>query len=86
MGVAAPGTIPWKGVQLVHRRDLDNPVWSKAFRKRRLRELPPSTSTQLSLMSFTKVIGTSDHLRYLGVAGPTAMTSWAFSFCFLLGS
>jgi hypothetical protein len=53
MGVsAAPGTIPWKGAWLVRRMDLDSPIWSKVFSKRMLRELPPSTSTQLSLTSF----------------------------------
>jgi hypothetical protein len=106
MGIAAaPGTVPWKGARLVRRTDLDNPIWSKVFRKRRLRELPPSTSTQLSLTSFTmgqttrgycpdfgiksksslrsKVMGTTDHLRYSRVVG---LTSQAVSFCFLLGS
>jgi hypothetical protein len=54
MGIAAaPGTIPWKGARLVCRMDLDSPIWSKVFRKRMLRELLPSTSTQLSLTSFT---------------------------------
>jgi hypothetical protein len=74
----------------------------------RLRELPPYTSTQLSLTSFmmgqttrgyhpsfgiksgwsprSKIMGTSDHLRYSRVAGLTAMTSRAVSFCFLVGS
>jgi hypothetical protein len=28
-----PGTIPWKGAQMGHRRDLDNPIWSKVFKK-----------------------------------------------------
>jgi hypothetical protein len=109
MGVAAtPGTIPWEGAELACIRDLDNPIWSKVFRKGRVREMPPSTSTRLSLTSFTigqttrgyrpgfgiksgwsprsKVMGTSDHLRYSGVVGPTDMTSRAVSFCFLLGS
>jgi hypothetical protein len=53
MGVVVVlGTIPWKGARLGCRRDLDNPIWSKVFRKKRLRELPPSTSTLLSLTSF----------------------------------
>jgi hypothetical protein len=99
---------PWKGVQLGHIRDLDNPIWSKVFKNRMFRELPPSTSTQLSLTSLmmgltmrgcrpsfstksgwllrSKVMGTSYHLRYSGVAGETAMTSRAVSFCFLLDS
>jgi hypothetical protein len=33
-----------------------------------------------------KVIGTSNHFRYSGVVGETAMTSWAVSFYFLLDS
>jgi hypothetical protein len=33
-----------------------------------------------------KVMGTSDHLRYTGLAGETAMTSRAVSFCFRLKS
>jgi hypothetical protein len=34
MGVAAVlETIPWKGAQLGRRRDLDNPIWSKVFKK-----------------------------------------------------
>jgi hypothetical protein len=33
-----------------------------------------------------KVMGTSDHFRYSGVAGETAMTSQAVSFYFLFGS
>jgi hypothetical protein len=45
-GVATvAGTIPWKGTRLRRKRDLNNPIWSKVFRKRRLRELPPSTRT-----------------------------------------
>jgi hypothetical protein len=34
----------------------------------------------------SKVMGTSDHLRYSGVAGEIAMTSWVVSFCFRLDS
>jgi hypothetical protein len=35
MGIAAiPRSIPWKGARLGHRRDLDNPIWSKVFRKK----------------------------------------------------
>jgi hypothetical protein len=43
--LATPGAIPWKGAQLRRGRDLDNPIWLKVFRKTRLRELPPFTST-----------------------------------------
>jgi hypothetical protein len=35
---------------------------------------------------WSKVMGTSDHLRYSGVAGETAMPSRAGSFYFLLDS
>jgi hypothetical protein len=35
---------------------------------------------------WSKVMGTSDHLRYSGVADDSAMTSQAVSFCFLLDS
>jgi hypothetical protein len=34
----------------------------------------------------SKVMRTSDHLRYSGLAGETAMTSRAVSFCFRLDS
>jgi hypothetical protein len=34
----------------------------------------------------SKVMETSSHFRYSGVAGDTAMTSWVVSFCFLLES
>jgi hypothetical protein len=34
----------------------------------------------------SKVMGTSDHLRYSVVAGETAMTSQAVSFCFFIDS
>jgi hypothetical protein len=51
MGVAAtPGTMPWKGAQLGHNKDLDNPIWSKVFRNIMFKELPPLTRTQLSLI------------------------------------
>jgi hypothetical protein len=49
----APGTMPWKGAQLGHRRDLDNPIWLKVLRNRMFKELPPSTRTQSSLTSLT---------------------------------
>jgi hypothetical protein len=80
--------MPWNGARLVRRRYLDNPTWLKVFRKRIIRELPPSTGTRLSLTLVTmgqtiigylpdfgtksgwslwsKVMGTSDHLRYSG--------------------
>jgi hypothetical protein len=35
MGVATtPGTMPWKGAQLGHSRDQDNPIWSKVLRNK----------------------------------------------------
>jgi hypothetical protein len=34
----------------------------------------------------SKVMGTSDHLRYSGMAGETAMTSRVVNFCFCLDS
>jgi hypothetical protein len=80
-----PGTMPWKGTRLGHNRDLDKPIWSKVFKNRMFRELPPSMRTQFSLTPLTmgptmrayhpsfgtksrwllwsKVMGTSDHLR-----------------------
>jgi hypothetical protein len=86
--IAAPGTMPWKRARLGHSKNLDNPIWSKVFRNRMFKELPPSTRTRLSLISLTmgqtmrgyhpgygtksgwslrsKVMGTSDHLRYSG--------------------
>jgi hypothetical protein len=91
----------------VHKRDLDIPIWSKVFRKRRLRELPPSTRTQLSLTSFTmgqttsgycpnfgiksrwslqsKVMGTSDHLRYSGGGGADRHDLPGYEFLLPLG-
>jgi hypothetical protein len=33
----------------------------------------------------SNVMGTSVHLMYSGVAGPTGKMLWAISFCFLLG-
>jgi hypothetical protein len=100
--------MPWKGARLGHSIALDNPIWSKVFKNRMFRELPPSMRTQLSFTSLTmglttggyhpvfgtksewslrsKVMGISYHLRYLGVAGETTMTSQAMSFCFLLDS
>jgi hypothetical protein len=68
MGVAAvQGTIPWKGARLGCRRNLENPIWSKVFRKRRLRELPPSTSTLLSLTSFTMGQTIRGYCPYIGI-------------------
>jgi hypothetical protein len=49
-------------------------------------KIPPWRWQKVGVALWSKVIGTSDHLRYLGVAGETAMTSWAMSFCFLLDS
>jgi hypothetical protein len=40
------------------------------------------TKSRWSLRS--KVMGTLDHFSYSGVAGETAMISWAMSFYFLL--
>jgi hypothetical protein len=42
------------------------------------------TKSGWSLLS--KLMGTSDHFRYSGVAGETSMTSWVVSFYFLLDS
>jgi hypothetical protein len=109
MGVAAAlATMPWIGARLGHNRDLDNPIWSKVFKNRMFRQLPPLTRTRLSLTFLTmgltmrgyhpgfgtksgwslrsKVMGTSDHLKYSGLAGETTMTSRAVSFYFLLDS
>jgi hypothetical protein len=38
-----------KGARLGRSRDLGNPIWSKVFKKRIFRELPPSMMTWLSL-------------------------------------
>jgi hypothetical protein len=46
----------------------------------------PSFGTKLGWSLWSKVMGTSDHLRYSGVAGETAMTSRVVSLCFLLDS
>jgi hypothetical protein len=51
-GVAtAPSTTPWKGALLGCSADLGRPIWSNVFRKMMFRELPLSTSTQLSFTS-----------------------------------
>jgi hypothetical protein len=42
------------------------------------------TKSKWSLQS--EVMGTSNNVRYSGVAGETAVTSWAVSFCFLFNS
>jgi hypothetical protein len=41
----------WNGAQLGCSADLDNPIWTKVFRNRMFKELPPSTRTRLSLYS-----------------------------------
>jgi hypothetical protein len=46
----------------------------------------PSFDTKSGWSLWSKVIGTSDHFRYSGVAGETAMTSRAMSFYFHLDS
>jgi hypothetical protein len=43
--------MPRKGGQLVCNKDLDHPIWSKVFKKRMVRELPPSMRTRMSLTS-----------------------------------
>jgi hypothetical protein len=53
MGVAAaPGTMPWKGDRLGHNIVLDNPIWSKVFKNKMYRELPPMPRTRWSFTSF----------------------------------
>jgi hypothetical protein len=52
-GATAPGTMPWKGAQLGHSRDLGNSIWLNVFRNKMFRGLPPSMRTQLSLTSLT---------------------------------
>jgi hypothetical protein len=52
MGVTATlGTILRKGARLGCSVVLDSPIWSKVFKNKMFRELPPSTRTQLSLTS-----------------------------------
>jgi hypothetical protein len=46
----------------------------------------PGFGTKLGWLLRSRVMGTLDHLRYSGVEGETAMTSWTVSFCFLLDS
>jgi hypothetical protein len=54
MGVVATlGTILWKGALLKCSVDLDSPIWSKVFKNRMFRELPPSMRTRLSLTSLS---------------------------------
>jgi hypothetical protein len=51
-GVAATlGTILCKGAQLKHSTDLESPIWSKVFKNRMFKELPPLMRTRLSLTS-----------------------------------
>jgi hypothetical protein len=45
--------MPWKGAQLGHNKDLNNPIWSKVFKNRMFRELPPLTWTRLGLTCLT---------------------------------
>jgi hypothetical protein len=51
-----------------------------------MRGYHPRFSTKSGWSLRSKVMGTRDHLRYSGVAGETAMASWAMSFYFLLDS
>jgi hypothetical protein len=51
-----------------------------------MRGYHPSFGTKSRWSMQSKVMGTSDHLRYSGVAAETAMTSWAVRFYFLLDS
>jgi hypothetical protein len=49
-----------------------------------MRRYHPGFSTKSGWSLWSKVMGTSDHLRYSTVVGETAMSSWAVSFCFHL--
>jgi hypothetical protein len=51
-----------------------------------LRGYYPTFGTKSEWSLRSKVMGTSDHLTYSGVAGETAMTSRAMSLCFHLDS
>jgi hypothetical protein len=51
-----------------------------------IRGYRPSFGTKSGWPMRSKVMGTSDHLRYSGVVAETAMTSWAWSFSFPLDS
>jgi hypothetical protein len=51
-----------------------------------MRGYHPSFGTKSEWSLLSKVMETSDHFRYSGVAGETAMTSRAVSFCFRLDS
>jgi hypothetical protein len=51
-----------------------------------IRGYQPSFRMKSGWLLRSKVIGTSDHFRYLGVADPTTMTSRVVNFCFLLDS
>jgi hypothetical protein len=46
----------------------------------------PGYGTKSGWSLRSKVMGTSDHFRYSGVVGETAMTSQAVSFYFLVDS
>jgi hypothetical protein len=47
-----------------------------------MRGYHPGFGTKSGWSLRSKVMGTSDHLRYSAVVCETAMTSWAVSFCF----
>jgi hypothetical protein len=45
------GTFSWKGARLTRSTDLESSIWSKVFKNRMFRELPPSTRFRFSLTS-----------------------------------
>jgi hypothetical protein len=51
-----------------------------------MRGYRPGFGTKFRWSLWSKVMGTSDHLRYSGVAGETVMTSRVVSFYFLIDS
>jgi hypothetical protein len=51
-----------------------------------MRRYHPGFGTKSEWSLRSKVMGTSDHLRYSGVAGEIVMTSRAVNFCFRLDS
>jgi hypothetical protein len=51
-----------------------------------MRGYSPGFGTKFGWSLRSKVMGTSDHLRYPGASGDTAMTTQAVSFYFLLYS
>jgi hypothetical protein len=72
-----------KGAASIHQHSVELDV---LYDRPDNQRIPPSFGIKSGWSPQLKVMGTLDHLRYSGVAGPTAKTSRAVSFFFLLGS